>query len=923
MTVRGSVGRTTLVCLVVAALAMTAIGRPPVPAPTPLVQPAVVTNGPCRGALTSESQAGVLTIEGGPLGSTAASGVTINYSYFLEVQFVARGTTTALTTICLSQAGNVTTGPSGAFDFSLVVPATDCSLHPGICIEYTGPYVPVSVRPSGPPPVGYSTSISGAAADFAIAFVYDLASVHLSPAGPTLTVAPGAPTTFVAEGLMANGSVTPLDVTFAWSLSGTGWSFDPTPSGSTATVVAVPGASVGTLGVGATATVPDAVLTSPPAALTLLQQPTAIEDALIDRTTADVGSTLTARLWGVGAVGYPYSASVDPGLGLGPVVASCVASASGPGTTTVNCTANITYPSPGIAQPTAVLTNGFSASEWQFPDVTIDPTPLLSVEPGIPIGYASSPLPIELVAANGSGAPPYSGACLGLPSVPVTCQGPPGPTWDFRPTFPAPGRYSALAWAIDADGVNASLAFSITVVPSLTLGTIATVSENLTAGTATVLTASISGGDLPVRYWWNASDIAGSLLAGSSDADGPISVAFVPPAAAAVTVSLTAIDALGTFVEIDRLFAVGPEEAITLTAVDAPPAAPVVAGSPFAIAWEAFDRSEDAVRTFGAAGEVSLSDAGTAPTGWVNASGLGPLPSLGNGSFGVPATAWVGGILNLSITTTTAGVLSVSLTGPALPGPPGALIVVISPDRSHVRFFDPVVVTPGIRTNSTFWHVTDRFGNAATGAVVTLRTTWGAVSYTTLAAAITGPNGTAGVWVNYSVPGTEGGELTVLDASGAILLGPIAISPITPPPPVSAAAVTFAAAVPIGALGATLSGFVRRRARSRAVRRSDEEELRRLAEGRSQVVELVRRSGTADLSALEEAWRPAPAPPDLSEWLASLVADGTLGATVGQDGRARFCLAVGRPSGPRVTIDPDVFDRAQDRRREMLDGDET
>ncbi|MFY9717987.1 MAG: hypothetical protein WAK40_08700, partial [Thermoplasmata archaeon] len=88
-----------------------------------------------------------------------------------------------------------------------------------------------------------------------------------------------------------------------------------------------------------------------------------------------------------------------------------------------------------------------------------------------------------------------------------------------------------------------------------------------------------------------------------------------------------------------------------------------------------------------------------------------------------------------------------------------------------------------------------------------------------------------------------------------------------------------------------------------------------------QAVELVRRAGAADLAELEAAWQPAPAPGELADWLASLVADGTLGAAVGEDGRARFCLAPGRAAGPRVTIDATVFDRALRHRDEMLDAE--
>ncbi|MGP8078157.1 MAG: hypothetical protein ACLQD8_06250 [Thermoplasmata archaeon] len=920
MAVGRLVGRAALVCLVVGALMSVGVIAPSSPARTD-APPVVAFAGPCSHATAPEAPSGVVTVEGGPLPATAASGVTVDYSYSYELRLVNNATGAVLAVNCDRRTVTATTDPTGAFELLAQIPSNDCGSVPRFCTYTTGPFGPFSVGLSAPPPVGYASSVSGGPSTFAISEVYELAEVRVSPEGPTLTVAPGAPTTFTAEGFMANGSETPLEATFSWSLNGSGWSFPSAPSGPTATVLAVPGAGVGALEVAATAGVPGATLAPPPVHLTLLQQSTAIEEAELDRTTVDANSTIVAHLVAVGAAGYPYSATVAPGLGLRPVAASCVSDPSGAGTTNVSCSANLTYPFPGIAQPTARLTNGYSSTTWQYPDVTIDPPPVLSAEPGAPVGYAASPLPIELVAATGSGAPPYSRACLELATQRTSCEIAPGPTWRFLPTFPAPGDYVALGWAFDSEGANASTSFTVTVVPPLAVGSIGVDPGNVTAGTAVALTATISGGDLPLRYWWNASDLGGSIVAGTSYEDGVISVDLVAPAPAAVSVSLTVIDALGTFAEADRLLSVGPEAAITLAVIDPPPATTVVAGSPFDVAWEAIDRSGAPVRGFGSTAEILLSLSGTPAAGHVNASGLGPLPSLGNGSYGVPTTGWVGGVLNLSVTVTTAGVLTVALTGPGLPGPASSLAVAIAPDRAHLRLLDPVVAVRGSRTNSTFWHVMDRFGNPATGALVTVRLDWGPASETALVATVPGANGTTGAWVNFSAPGPGGGQLTVLDSSGEALLGPLEIPPAAAPSSVSAATVTLAAAVPLGAIGAAWAGLVRRRSRLRSHPPGDEAELRRLAEGRAQAVEIVRRAGTADLAEIEAAWRPPPAPTDLPEWIASLVTDGTFGATLGNDGHARFCLAAGPRPDPQVTVDPEELDRALHRRDEVL-GDE-
>ncbi|MGB6500636.1 MAG: hypothetical protein WBG19_04465, partial [Thermoplasmata archaeon] len=763
----------------------------------------------CHGAAVADAPSGMLSIDGGDLPPTSAAGVTVHYSFHLSYEMYLESTGALLAWGCAPRTANVTTDASGAFGFLSVLPALDCSGKPVVCLSYGGVYGPSVLAPTSTP-VGYSLSVGGGPTVVALTWVWDLASVELTPTATSLTVAPGAPTSIGAEGRMANGTATPLIPTFTWSLNGSGWSFVGAPAGGLATVVATPGAAVGYLEVLASATVSGIELISPPATIALWEQPTVIEQGDLERTTVDAGSTVPVHLIAVGAEGYPYSAVVNPGLGLPAVPAACLVSPSGGGIADVNCTANLTYPAAGIAQPTARLTNGFSSSGWQFPDLTVNPTPELSVAPSSPVGYTSTPLPIDLVAAPGSGAPPYAKACLSLGGDPVKCDTTAGPTWEFWPSFDTPGRYAATGWAIDADGANASVSFVVTIVPPLTLSPIAAVSQNVSVGVPVALSASIGGGDLPIRYWWNASDAGGSVLAGTSSSDGSLEIAFVASSSGSVTVTLTAIDAAGTFVEVDRLLSVAADAAISISAIHRPPATPVGAGSPFDVAWEAIDRSGAPVRDFAATATLDLSRAGVPAFGWINASGIGPLAYLGNGSYAVPSWGWVAGVLNVSITVRAAGILSVSLHGTALPAPPGSLAVAIAPDRAHLLLFDPLVAEAGARTNSTFWHVTDRFGNPAVGALLTVLLRWPGGSRTTLVAAVLGENGSTGAWVNYSAPGPGEGNVTVLDAAGAVLLGPIGIPAVAAPSPINPTTVTLAAAVPIGAIGAAWSGIVQR-----------------------------------------------------------------------------------------------------------------
>jgi len=921
VTLRWPVGR-AVAAVVVLALMLLAGGpaRSAAPATGPAPFGAMVAGG-CTTAPANDTPSGTLSIDGGPLAANASTGVPIDYSFHFDVRIYHEATNETVLFECERGTVNVTTGPSGDFAFGPVVPPLDCTKVPGYCLAFSGPFSPVSIAPAGPAPAGYAVSVSGGPSVYSVDYVDELASVAISPGGTTFTASPGEPVPFVADGRMANGTATPLAPAFAWTLNGSGWSFSGPATGAEASVVAVAGAAVGTLSVVASARSGSVLLSTPPAVVTLIAQPTAIETAELSRTTIDAGSTVAVRLSGVGAAGFAYTAKVDPGLDLAPVVAPCGVDPGTGGTVDVSCSANVTYPDPGIAQPTGRLTNGYSSSLWQFPDVTVDAAPVLSVDPAAPIGYVDVPVPVVVAAANGTGTVPFARACLSVVLEPTDCLTSPGPDWRFSPRFPTPGTYAAVAWAIDADGENASVAFSVSVVAPLTVGPIGVGPANLTAGSVVDLSATIAGGDLPLRYWWNGSDVNGSILAGRTTVDGALSTDFVPPAAASVTVTLTVVDALGTLTEAERLLAVAPAPAITIAAFGPPPSPEPVAGRAFDVGWKAYDRSGAAVVGFGAAATVSLSEDGRPIDGTVNASGLGPLASLGVGLYGLPAGAWEAGAVELSVAETTAGTLTVALAGAALPGPVAPVTVVVVPDGTHLRLFDPVVADAGARANATFWHLSDRYGNPAPGAFVTVRLRWSGASRSTVEPAVVGADGTTGVWVNYSAPGAGGANVTVLDAAGDVLLGPISIPGLPTAPAISSTAVTLGAAVPVGALGAAWSGIVARRARRRALVRTDDEELRRLAEGRGQAVELVRRAGAADLDEIAAAWRPAPAPPDLAEWIASLVADGTLGARVGDDGRARFCLAPSRPSGPVVTVDAQALDLALKRRDEALDDD--
>ncbi len=904
--------------LAIAVVAL-ALGPSPGSHGPPAVSAPVAPSTGCPGEAFAPGYLATFSVDGGPLPSNATDGANLALSFFVGVQIVDEPSGVVADRACAPVSEPITTSDSGEFTFGALPLRGTCQPtgNGTACTEYGSPCGPLTVTPTSPTPSGYAVSFQTTASQGDLALVWELGSVTVAPGGPTLTVAPGAPTAIVASGWAANGSATPLDPTYSWSLSGTGWAFDLPPAGARAVIVSVPGASAGSVTVQAEAWVNDTLLAPPPVSVALDSVATSIAGAELNRTDLDVGSTVAANLTAVGAAGYGYRAWFSPGLGLAAVPAPCATSPYGPGTVLATCVANLTYASAGIAQPTANVTNGYSTAIWRFPNVTVDPPTALWVAPVAPVGYAGSPVAIDLVATNGSGTLPFATACLEPGSGPIACSDAAGPIWPFDPVYAEPGTYAAVAWAVDSGGTNRSVTFNVTVVAPLAVAPLELATSNATVGANVTIDASIAGGDLPARFWWNSSAANASVRTGSLDADGPISLSFVPSFAGSMTIALTVLDALGTAEGSALALTVGPALAVRVAEVGTPPGS-VVAGGPTNLSWQALDEAGDPVPSFASAASILLEGAGdAAPHGSVDASGVGPLATVGDGAFAVPAAAWVDGILDVSVDVTTAGLFSVELEGAGLPAAVAAVDIRADPDSDHLRLYDPTFWVRGSRSNATYWEVSDRFGNAVPGADVTVRTAWGSSVLNQTVPAVVAPNGTTGLWINYSAPASEGGTVTVVDGAGEVVLGPVVVPA---PPAATAPALPYDAVVGIvggGAAGAVL-GAVALRRRLRRPARSAGADLQRLAEGRAALVELIRRRGPLDLAGIEAAWTPPPPPPDLADWLASLVADGTLGATVGSDGRARFCLAPG-PSSPRVTLDPEAFDDALRRRDAALD----
>ncbi len=890
------------------------------PATSPAFVPAAVSPAAgCSAELPTPDASGTLTVVGGPLGPTARAGVVLELRFEVRMTVYLEPAGSLVSSTCETVTVNTTTASDGSFSAAPVAPADLClprTSSSQYCVSYSAPLAPVTVAPVAAPPAGYAFSSrpSSTGVGLAPSFVWELAYVTLDPSSTTLTVSTDAPTTIGAVGRMANGSVTDLSPTFRWAVTGSGWSIVGNSTGPSVVVDGAAGAALGTLTVTANATDGAAELEPPPVSTGLVAVRTSIVGAELLRTTLDTGIDEEVSVEGTGAAGYTYDVTVDPGLGVEHLVVPCASVAATGGLADLSCTGRYAYPDPGVAQPTATLSNGYSTAPWSFPEVTVAPAPLLVAGAAARAGYTAQPLDLSFAVANGTGSDPYGQGCLAPGVGAVVCLPGPGPSWSFDPAYASPGNYTATAWAVDATGANVSASTSVTIVPPPSLSPLSLRAANMTAGVPVEVSATVSGGVLPARLFWNVSGTAAPWAAATVDADGNVSTVYLPGAAGVVELTLTLVDGLGTVVRSNALFSVAPTPAVRVAPSAGPSPGTAIDGTPFSLTWTALDPSGNPVPTFEGTAEIVVRNGSSQPEAELSVPAIGPLPPLGNDTFDVAPSAWIGGLLNVTVVPVTNGTFTLELLGTSLPNPVAPATFVASPDSKDVRLFAPVFAVNHGRTNSTFWHLQDRFGNAAPDALLTVLERFGSAVTAEVVAATALPGGASGVWVNFTAPGSGAGTVEVVDGAGVTVLGPVDVPAVASPAGTAASVVAAVAAVPVGAAAVGVSAFVRRRRHREALGRSGEQALRSLAEGREKVVAHLK-AGPRSVGEIEASWDPPPAPPELADWLASLVADGTLGASLGPDRVARFRLADG-PGRLRVELDPAALEAALRRRDE-------
>ncbi len=877
----------------------------------------------CAGATTPTSFTGSLRVDGGGTAPPSVANRTLELSYWIDLNFTPRNGSSILS--CNSEHVLVTTDSLGGFSVAASVPTSSC--NSASCSVYSGPFGPLVLSVPNGVPAGYFFTQSITGSQVGVAFVAALASTRLVPSS-RVTLSTDAPTIVHAYPTAGNGAASPATVGFDWRIVGTGWTLNGSGTANV-TIEAIDGALPGSLTVWTNGSYNGTAESAPPVTLDLAAAPTTTSGGSVVPTSLDVGDPATFTVTGQGAGGYAYHADVSPGLGVPQAVAACTTSVVAGGLVALSCSTSVVYDSAGIATPTANLTNGFSSDFRAFAPVTVAPALGLTITPATAVAYVGATVPVTVAVDTATGTSPRGPACLWPGTGWSYCVAGPGPSYPFSVAYGTAGPYEGRATIADASGANATTMFSARIFERPNLSLLVASTNSLGVAESATVVASIEGGALPLTYWWNASAPAGTLFEGTATADGSIVLHFVAHVSGLTTLNLTVVDALGTRVSSGTRISVSAGPAVGLR-VAASVGSPV-AGHPVPLAWTAVDAVGEVVDDWAKPVSLVLSPApgssASMPATRVNLSGA-LVVAAADGSYPVPSTAWSAGTLRLAIAFDGAGAFVASLRGgPTLaPGATSSTLLLVGPDTGNLVLFHPSVAIAGLRTNQTLWQISDEFGDALLGGWIRVQTTIDGVPSSTASRIHASAGAMSSVWVNYSVPDGVAATISVLSDPEPTLLLTIAI----PGPSPSSVLPTAWLLVALGAAIAAGAAFgLWQRSRRPAFpdastpldAAATEEELRRWAEGRAHVLQRASTERGATLDELAQGFvgRP-PRPEEMTDWVASLVAEGSVRTVLGDDGRSRFLKVHGDDAAPlRVQLDDRALADALDRRAQ-LDG---
>lgn len=908
--------------VLVVALSMLPLSAPGPAAPWPSgVATSARVASSCAGAPISPLLNGSLGVEGNRTPRPMAGNASVSVLYRYQTNQSSKFGTTVT---CSSNTVQLTTNATGGFAVNLTLPGTSCG--PTGCLTYLGPFGPVTFRVTTGQAPAYFLTTHWSGSVVALDWVDALASATTTPS-QFATLSVGARTTVTAAGWDGAGVPSSANLTYEWSLVGTGWTGSGATNASNFFVTAAIGAGPGTITLWLNGSYNGTALDLPAIHLYLTAAATTIASASILPTELDVGTEATVTVHASGAFGYAYSATLSPGLGVAAESSRCSTVPASGGFATVACTLLVEYPTAGSAQPTVNVTNGFSASsDWQFPNVVVSDALAVDVGPNPAEAYAGVPIPIDVRVATGTGTAPFGPACLLTGDGRFLCDRTPGSNWTISATYATVGTYPAVVTVADGSGTNRTVSVPVDVVPRPTSPVVEVNPSSVGRNASVVASAQISGGAFPLTYWWNATGPE-TLYSGVVESDAIPSVAFQSATTGTKVVTLTVIDALGTVESGNATVVVlgGPARTLALSA----PAAngTVSAGTPVAIALWMVDGYGD--RTPEIPGVVTLHLPAACGSVWVNTSG-GPSAPDANGDFSFSSAAWAFGTLNLTVAVSRSGACPIQFSGPPSVAGGASVTIDISSDAHHVLLVSPREASTGAGRSATLYAIEDRFGNPQTSGFVEVRSVFPGGVNELDSPVRAGPLG-GSVWVNFTSTGPGIGTGYVISEFNQSLLGPLAI-----PAPPSTSSISSTELLGLGALVliAVVIGVAlvarRRRPLPSGTGSDDPEEpdepLRRLAEGRSHVLARLSYDRDTDLDGVAAGFpgRP-PDAAELAEWMGTLVTEGLVVPIVGPDGRPRFRLAnpESAPPSPRVEVDPLALDAAlarRDRDAEEPDG---
>ena len=858
----------------------------------------------CPGSPLAKIVNGTLDVEGSVLTRPPTANQTVALSYQYETN---QSTPSGASLHCLHGTATAVTNASGGFVLNLTLPGMTC--NSGGCLSYRGPFGPETYRvlSSGAPGYYLSTHVHGGSA--ALDWVSALQTGGTSPGGfATLSV--NAATTIRALAFDGAGTASTANLTYAWQLSGTGW----TSTGSSTTAAFVVDGNLS--GTDATVTLwvngsyNGTSLSAPVVHLYLLAAATRATGGSFVPTALDVGIPAEVSLLGSGADGYTYTATVNPGDGKPAQTSACTASAQPGGVASLACSVTVVYDVAGVAQPTATLSNGYSTANWTFPTVAVANPLGIVVDPDPAAAYAGSPVHLHVAVEGSTGTSPFGPACLLTGDGRFVCDTTAGPSWTLTVPYANVGTYHGTVTVADGAGANRTAPLEVDIAAPPLIPQVALSLGTVTRGLSETASAVVTGGAFPLSYWWNSSDPSSTLASGEVGSDAVPSVTFVAGFDASnETVTLTVVDALGTVVAHRATFALtSPIHGIQVLAPAANGTIP--AGTPLALSVVGVDDLGATVAGFSSRIEIQPDpDCGAV---WVNDTS-GPVPSV-NGTFTILAGNWSRTGLPLTISASAFGACNLQFAAPgAAPSIPFRFAV--GPDLTHLRLVRPTVVHPTASENDTRYAVVDRFGNPDPSGYMVVETRFGSLLQQS-DEAIHEVAGSALVWVNYTAEATVG-SLTVITEHNLTILGPLSIPAAPAPGGVPAYAwAGLGAVVVAGAVGAAML-LRRRRDRPELESPLADDALHRLAEGRTHVLSRLTTDRDSDLDEIAAGFpgRP-PDPSELAEWVGTLVTEGLVRATVGPDGRPVFRRgAPDEPApAPKVEVDPMALDAALARR---------